>query len=69
MGYYSAGMPVGAYVDGLPPGVGAYVDTGGAEDPYLAADTLAKPFAGPSAASMASHTCIENESNMGAWYD
>ena len=65
IGYYSAGMPVGAYVEGM----GEYVGTGGATDPYLAADTLAKPFAGPSAATMARTSCLENESNMGGWYN
>ncbi len=69
MGYYSAGTPVGvgAYVGGM----GAYVGSEGAANPYLAADTLNQPFAGPSAAQMArtqAESCIENESNMGHYY-
>lgn len=66
MGYYSAGMPagVGAYVNGM----GAYIASEGAPDPYLAADTLTKPFAGPSAATIARTSCVESEDNMGCYY-
>lgn len=69
LGYYSAGAPagVGAYVNGL----GAYVGSEGAASPYLAADTLHQPFAGPSAAQMAqakTQECLESENNMGNWY-
>lgn len=69
MSYYSAGLPVGvdgmdAYVNGM----GAYVSSEGATDPYLAADTLAKPFAGPSAAAMATQTCIENEKSLNGYF-
>ena len=51
LGYYSPGMPagVGQYVSGLG-GLDAYTSGGGSVSPYLADDTLAKPFAGPSAA-------------------
>lgn len=54
LGYYSPGMPsgVGEYVSGL----GAYTTDGGAS-PYLSADTLSKPFAGPSEATMVRDTC------------
>ncbi len=69
LGYYSAGAPAGvaAYVNGL----GAYVGSEGAPSPYLAADTLNKPFEGPSAAQMAhakAQGCLENENNMAACY-
>ncbi len=67
LGYYSAGTPVGvgAYVGGM----GAYVGSEGGASPYLAADTLNQPFAGPSAAQMArAEPCIENEANMGHYY-
>ena len=66
VGYYSAGLPagVGEYVNGM----GAYVSSEGAPSPYLAADTLAKPFEGPSAAQIASRSCVENENNMGVYY-
>ena len=62
LSYYSPGMPsgVGEYVSGL----GAYTSGGGSASPYLAADTLAKPFAGPSAADV----CLESEGNMGCYY-
>ncbi len=70
MGYYSAGTPVGvgAYVGGM----GAYIGSEGAANPYLAADTLNQPFAGPSAAQMAraqgERSCLESENNMGQYY-
>ncbi len=67
LGYYSAGMPVGEYVNGMGEytdgNMGAYI-TGAATSPYLAADTLSKPFAGPSAREIAQtelDTCLEKE--------
>lgn len=68
LSYYSPGMPmgVGEYTNGLS-GLGAYVPGNGAS-PYLAADTLSKPFAGPSDAAVARSTCLENENNMGCYY-
>lgn len=60
LGYYSPGMPagVGQYVNGLG-GLDAYTSGGGSVSPYLADDTLAKPFAGPSAAQ----ACAAREAN------
>lgn len=65
LGYYSPGMPVGVgeYTQGL----GAYTSGGSSASPYLAADTLAKPFYGPSAATMATETCLESEGRMAGW--
>lgn len=79
MGYYSAGMNagVGAYVDN---GLGAYVNGVGAyiggpvTSPYLAADTLSEPFAGPSAAQVdyakgvQVGASLESEQNMGQYF-
>lgn len=51
LGYYSAGYPVngmGEYVNGLGT-VGAYIPDADI-DPYLATDSLSRPFAGPSSA-------------------
>ena len=71
LSYYSPGLPSGGsgfneYTNGS--GLGAYVEGGSNASPYLAADTLAKPFAGPSAATVAAETCLERESNMGRYY-
>ena len=81
MGYYSAGMPAGSmgayvgmgeYVGG--PGMGAYIGGGGGTTPYLAADTLSEPFAGPSAAQVdyakgvKVGATLESENNMGNYY-
>lgn len=65
LSYYSPGMPagVGEYTQGL----GAYTSGGSSASPYLAADTLAKPFYGPSAATMATETCLESEGRMAGW--
>lgn len=68
LGYYSAGTPVGVgeYMNGL----GAYIG-GSGTSPYLAADTLSKPFSGPSPAAVATadlNRCLENEDNMGCYY-
>ncbi len=49
-------------------GLGAYTSGGSSASPYLAADTLAKPFQGPSAATVAAETCLESEGNMGCYY-
>ncbi|MES9855934.1 MAG: hypothetical protein ABW166_04930 [Sedimenticola sp.] len=66
LSYYSPGMPagVGEYTQGL----GAYTSGGSTASPYLAADTLAKPFYGPSAATVATEACLESEGNMGCYY-
>ncbi|MES9901025.1 MAG: hypothetical protein ABW148_18665 [Sedimenticola sp.] len=70
LSYYSPGMPAGGsgfneYTTG---GLGAYTSGGSSASPYLAADTLAKPFQGPSAATVAAETCLESEGNMGCYY-
>jgi hypothetical protein len=82
MGYYSAGMPagemgayvgMGEYVGNGNNGMGAYIG-GGGTSPYLAADTLSEPFAGPSAAQVdyakgvKVGAALETEQNMGSYY-
>lgn len=66
LAFYNAGYPagVGEYVNGM----SEYVSDGGSPNPYLAADTLTKPFAGPSLAETARVDCLESEHNMGSWY-
>jgi len=68
LGYYSAGTPMG--VGEYMPGLGAYIG-GEGSSPYLSADMLSKPFAGPSPADTAKadlNRCLENEDNMGCYY-
>ena len=80
LGYYSAGASAGTMSE-YTPGVGEYTQNMGAyiggegTSPYLAADPLSQPFAGPSAATvsyaegMRAGAALENEQNMGNYYD